>query len=97
MDGSIVKLGAMGCGVNSVVPRAISTMETSDEWAGGVLSRESEEVDPLESDRDRRKSLGGDFCAFEDALPLGRGPSYMHMPPLPLLTHVVQGCLASHF
>ena len=67
----------------------------------GDLSQESwdnewEEPGSLGSDR-WRTSFGRDLGDLADALSLGRDPSYLHAVALSFFTHVMHGCLASHF
>ena len=105
MDGRIVKEDTVGF---SVVPLgAFLTTKASDgdlhsSRPGGVNGRSQgswgrEEQNSLEYAKVRRASLGGVPGEPGETLPLERDLSNVHAAALSLFTHVVQGCLASHF
>ena len=65
----------------------------ADEFSLKLRDKELEEPDPA-----GRASFGGQFWGLGGVSALERDPSaYLHPAPLFLVTHVVHGCLASHF
>ena len=77
-----------GRGRHAGVLGTLSTAEASTKEVGTTSSS------PL--GEDFRSGCSGSFDDRWRALPLNRGSSYVHTVTLPLFTHVVQGCLASH-
>ena len=104
MDGRTVNGDAMGDGGYTMAPGAsFATMSSGKGFhlssASGVdgRSQRSGGRERMESGKAVRTSLGGDLTGLGRALLAERNLSYVHAAPPSLFTHVVQGCLASHF
>ena len=104
MDGRTVNGDAMGDGGYTMAPGAsFATMSSGMGFhlssASGVdgRSQRSGGRERMESGKAVRTSLGGDLTGLGRALLAERNLSYVHAAPPSLFTHVVQGCLASHF
>ena len=79
---------------------AFSSMRSAGSRSGGAdeFSLKFRRKEPKEPELAGRASLGGRVWDLGGTSALERDPSsYLHPLPLFLVTHVVHGCLASHF